>query len=629
MEALADTRPSFLAKHLSPLFLSLSSIFTGLAASFALGIVLLSAWHIYFAGRIFPGVSIGDVDLSGMSAEQAAAILEEHIDFTSISLITFRDGNNTWNYTPEQLGMSFDALANAIAAREVGRRGWPWTRLFEQYQAIHSGFDLSPHFVFDGPSAQAALNEIALQINQQSIEGALTIRGFTVQAQQGQIGRSLDVWATTGLLSGQLVWLQAGEIPLVIHEDTPDIVDVSSQAEIARRLLGEALTIRDPDSNQAVLTLERNQLGELLEVVRIQREGNWQYRVQLNPIGLASLLSPLVEDLSTTAKNARFIFNDDTRQLDLFASAVIGRSLLIPGSVEHINEQISTGAHNVDLLFEYSEPEVGDDTIAADLGITELIQSQTTYFYGSSAGRIQNIQTAAAQFHGLFVAPGAVFSMAENIGDISLDSGYAESLIIYGDRTVQGVGGGVCQVSTTLFRTVFFAGFPVVERYQHAYRVYYYELNASGAQDSRWAGLDATLYTPLVDFKFKNDSDYWLLMETYVNPGSRSITWKFYSTSDGRQVDWGTSGLTNIKQPPAPVYEENEDLAQGEVEQVDWAVSGADVHVTRNVTKDGQLLFTDQFTTHYEPWAMVCQYGPKTKGFPPKKIDREATSCHL
>jgi len=314
--------------------------------------------------------------------------------------------------------------------------------------------------------------------------------------------------------------------------------------------------------------------------------------------------------------------------LDLIESAATGRSLHLQGSIDKINQQIASGAHSVELQFDYSEPEVGNGAVGSEMGITELIQSQTTYFYGSSAGRIQNIQAAASQFHGLFVAPGAVFSMAENIGDISLDSGYAESLIIFGDRTVKGVGGGVCQVSTTLFRTVFFAGFPVVERYQHAYRVYYYELNASGGQDARMAGLDATVYTPLVDFKFKNDSQYWILMETYVNPAARSITWKFYSTSDGRQVDWSTSGLNNIVKPPAPVYEENDNLAQGEVEQVDWAVAGADVRVTRNVTRNGQLLFADEFTTHYEPWAMVCQYGPKSKGYPPKKIDPEATTCH-
>ena len=93
---------------------------------------------------------------------------------------------------------------------------------------------------------------------------------------------------------------------------------------------------------------------------------------------------------------------------------------------------------------------------------------------------MQNIQIAASRFHGLLVPPGATFSMAQQIGDISLDNGYAEAPIIVGDRTINGVGGGVCQVSTTLFRTAFFAGFPIVDRTPHAYRVGYYEQTATG-----------------------------------------------------------------------------------------------------------------------------------------------------
>jgi vancomycin resistance protein YoaR len=221
----------------------------------------------------------------------------------------------------------------------------------------------------------------------------------------------------------------------------------------------------------------------------------------------------------------------------------------------------------------------------------------------------------------LLVPPGATFSMGSVLGDVSLDNGYAEALIIFGNRTIQGVGGGVCQVSTTLFRAVFFGGFPIVERYPHAYRVSYYELKADGGYDTRLAGLDATVFVPLVDFKFLNDTPHWLLMETYVNETARTLTWKFYSTGDGRSVEWGSGGLQNIEEPPDPVYEENPDLAKGEVKQVDWAVEGADVTITRTVSRDGQVLYEDTITTHYLPWQDVYQYGPGTKNMPPDEDD--------
>jgi vancomycin resistance protein YoaR len=201
--------------------------------------------------------------------------------------------------------------------------------------------------------------------------------------------------------------------------------------------------------------------------------------------------------------------------------------------------------------------------------------------------------------------------MADVLGDVSLDTGYSEALIIFGDRTIKGVGGGVCQVSTTLFRTAFFGGYQIDERWFHAYRVGYYEQTASGGHDENLAGLDATVFAPQVDFRFTNDTPYWLLMETYV--GASSLTWKFYSTSDGRTVDWDTSGLQNIIEPPDPLYEENSELSQGEIKQIDWAVDGADVSVTRRVYRDNVLIYDDIFNTHYLPWQAKYQYGPGTE----------------
>jgi vancomycin resistance protein YoaR len=272
-----------------------------------------------------------------------------------------------------------------------------------------------------------------------------------------------------------------------------------------------------------------------------------------------------------------------------------------------------TGDHTIALVMQRIDPPVTDQSTGESLGITELVHAETSYYYGSSASRVQNIIAAASKFHGVLVPPGATFSMASTIGDITLDNGYAEALIIVGGQTVKGVGGGVCQVSTTLFRTAFFAGFPIVERHAHAYRVYYYEKAAGNRLDARLAGLDATVFVPIVDFKFTNDTQNWLLMETYVNPSSSSITWKFYSTKDGRRVEWDTSGAVNVVPAPDALYRENPDLQQGEIKQVDWAADGADVTVNRVVYKNDQVYLQDTIYTHYQPWQDVFEYGPGTE----------------
>ena len=309
-------------------------------------------------------------------------------------------------------------------------------------------------------------------------------------------------------------------------------------------------------------------------------------------------------------ENARFIFNDETGQLELLKSAVVGRELNIPNSITKINQEVAQGNHSIELAFDIQQPQVLDTATGADLGITELVQATTTYFYGSDAARKTNIRTSAEQYHGLLVAPGETFSMVDHIGDISLDNGYAEAWIIYGDQTIKGVGGGVCQVSTTLFRNAFFAGFPIVERHYHSYRVYYYEQNMWGGTDESLAGLDATVYAPLVDLKFMNDTPYWLLMETYVY--DNEIQWKFYSTSMNRVVDWNTTGLTNIKEAPEPKYVENDELPKGQIKQIDFEADGADITVYRTVYQDGQVYIQDNFVTHYTPWQAVYECGPGT-----------------
>ena len=309
----------------------------------------------------------------------------------------------------------------------------------------------------------------------------------------------------------------------------------------------------------------------------------------------------------------------------MIAYAKVGRQVDVDASIRAINDALLQGEHNVALQVIETQPVVGDNVTGQQLGIVGLVRAETSNFYGSSAERIQNIQAAAARFHGVLVAPGETFSMGNALGDVSLDNGFAEALIIYGGRTIKGVGGGVCQVSTTLFRTVFFAGYPVVERIPHAYRVSYYEKTASGAVDPNLAGLDATVYSPLVDFKFTNDTPYWMLMETYVDVGARTLTWKIYSTNDGRSVTWETTGPQNVVPPPKPLFEENDELKAGQIKQVDWAANGADVTVTRTVWKNGAVYYSDAFKTHYEPWRAVCEVAPGTEE--PEKLAKRHDLC--
>jgi vancomycin resistance protein YoaR len=600
---------------------------TGITLFLAVILTWTLGYQLVYAGRIFPGVSVAGVDLSGLSPSDAAVRLHEMLSFSTNGKILFRDGERAWIATPAQLGMVFDPSSSAVTAYRLGRSGGLFGALAGQIRAGGAGVSVPPVIVFDQRVAYKYLTEqIASQVNQTMREATLKVEGTNVVTEPGQVGRELKIDATLVYLAGQLQTFRDGEVPLVVQELQPQVLDVSAQADAARQILSQPLTLTIPNSGQGdagPFVYNPEVIATLLVPQRVQNGDSQSVQVALNPRGLRDMLVPVKTQVDRLPSDAKFIFNDQTRQLDLMQDSTVGRSLDVDASILAINEAVGRGEHSVPLVVNEAQPRVAATATGQELGITELIREETSYFYGSSAERIQNIQAASARFHGLLVAPGETFSMGEHLGDVSLESGFAEAMIIYGGRTIKGVGGGVCQVSTTFFRAVFNAGFPIVERYSHAYRVSYYEQTPGGGIDPNLAGLDATVYFPLVDFKFTNDSPYWILMETYM--GDRSLTWKFYSTSDARSVTYETTGPTNIVSAPSPLFEENPELGKNEMKQVDWSANGADVSVTRTVWKNGAVYFEDTITTHYEPWRAVCQYGPDSKN--PEKLAEEKNLC--
>ncbi len=600
-----------------PVFMKLFlAVIASVAIFGMLVVVLLVGYQIVYADRIYPGVYVDTIDLSGLTLDEAYQRLAEDLPYTYQGQIQLTYQDQAWDFHPIDLGYLIDPASSAQAAFEVGRDRWLVPNLVEKVRAWFQSVNLSPAAYYDERVAQMVLKSIAEEIDAPMVEASLELDNTEVVVRNGQVGREVDIDQTLTVIETALSTMQDASIPLIVDESTPIILDASAQADLARAILSEPLVLTAPGSDET-WTIPPEDLAAMLSISRAENNGggNSSYEINVNEDLFSVYLSSLAPGLHVDPDNTRFVFNDDTRQLDIIEPAVIGRNLNIPASITAINDQLKTGAHNIALQFDTLQPEVTDDMTGEDLGITELVIQETSYFYGSDAARVQNIETAAAEFHGLLIAPGETFSMAEAMGDVSLENGYAEALIIYGDQTIQGVGGGVCQVSTTLFRAAFFAGLPIVERHAHAYRVGYYEMARDGSKDANLAGLDATVYVPIVDLKFTNDTGHWLLMETYMGQYF-SLTWKFYGTKDGREVVWNTTGPTNIVPAPEPLYRENPDLAKGDIKKVDYAADGADVSITRTVYKDDKVFFSDSFYTHFQAWQAVFEYGPGTEDIP-------------
>ncbi|NOY14777.1 MAG: hypothetical protein GXP43_01010 [bacterium] len=233
-----------------------------------------------------------------------------------------------------------------------------------------------------------------------------------------------------------------------------------------------------------------------------------------------------------------------------------------------------------------------------DYGIKELVGQGESWFAHSIPNRIHNIALAASKINGILIAPGETFSFNKYLGEVSARTGYRQSYVIKQGKTILDDGGGVCQVSTTLFRAILNAGLPIIERHAHSYRVSYYEQKAS-------PGLDATVFAPYVDLKFKNDLKSYILIQAETNKAKKHLVFKLYGTKDNRQVNMSKVRIWDQSPPPPPLYQDDPTLPPGTTKQIEWPAWGAKVAFSWTVTKNGQILYQKTFFSNYKPWRAV------------------------
>ncbi len=557
------------------------------------------AFEIFFSARITPGVSVWNIDLSGQSLDEAAATLNAAFDARLNSArVDLIDGAQTYTVNPIDLGVHFDARATAQAALEAARGG-----LSAQATGLLYGVDLAPRILIDPLKARVFFTDLAAKINQAPQEAGLQLNGTTVATTPSRVGRVLNVDAALKFVPELAQANGPKKIQLPIETQQPRLKDVSAIAAQLQQTLGRNMTLvldNPAPGEPASWDLTPQQLLSFL-IVQPAADGQ-SIEVKFNEELLRSGLADLARQIERAPESARFVFDDDTRQLEVIQHARIGRTLDITATLARMNDALARGGQRVSLAVIEQNPDFPDDVKAADLGITELVSTGQTFYLGSSVERMKNIGAASATMHGVIVKPGETFSFDHYLGDVSLDKGFAEALIIYNGKTIKGVGGGVCQVSTTAFRAAFAGGYPIIERWPHAYRVGWYERGFG-------PGLDATVFSPDVDFKFKNDTPYHILIEAYANDAAGRLTYKFYSTNDGRQVAISQPIVENVVPHPEDKIEEDPTLPAGTRQQVDYAADGADVTVTRTVTRGGQVVSEDRVFTRYQPWQAIFKVG--------------------
>ncbi|HWQ11347.1 MAG TPA: VanW family protein [Roseiflexaceae bacterium] len=239
--------------------------------------------------------------------------------------------------------------------------------------------------------------------------------------------------------------------------------------------------------------------------------------------------------------------------------------------------------------------------MAAPAAPLTLLGRATTSFRTSASDRRINVERAAALFDGAVVQPGEEHSFLA-AGDFSEAAGFVEGYGIVGGRLERVIGGGVCQVSTTLFRAVANAGLEVTRRVGHTYVVYFYE---------NILGFDATVFSPSLDFRWRNDTAAPVVIAATTDQAAATVTFELWGVSDGRTVTYAGPRARNIVRPGAPIWQYDPTLPPGTTRQLVHGRPGMDVTLVRTVTlPDGRVLRQETYATRYRPWEDYYRYGP-------------------
>ncbi len=566
-------------------------------AAILLGVLLLAevagfaAWQFWHADRIFTGVTVAGVPVGGGTRARALARLNAELTPYPVPPLVITHQDQQWNLSNAQLNVQADLMDAVNRAYLLGRQGNFIARLRAQWLALTGHVDLKPQLQVDEGQVRYLVSQIAAEVRRPGRPA----RQFGPVSLPAQPGVDVDVEATTQAVLQALEAQQPRVMPLVtVPVAPPDAAQASETAAsrpVASQPFDRPLVLADPEAGLE-FALDPSLLERLvpsLEPLRVDEQA------------LREVVTGWAQQVDIPARDARLRFDPATGAVTVRTPSADGRRLDVERTLESIRQALANREQRARLWVVPVPPAVDMNRIA-EMGIRELVSTGTTYFAGSSPARVRNIEVAASKFEGVVIPPDGIFSFNEIVEDVSGANGFEDSLIIWGDRTAVGVGGGVCQVSTTVFRAAFLAGFPLVERYNHGYVVSWYGE----------PGMDATIYTPTVDFKFRNDTDAYLLIEPVVDSVNGTISFLFYGTKPDRQVEVSKPIISDVKEPPPPAYQEDPSLAPGQKKQVETAKKGMRVVVKRRITENGQTR-EEELVSVYQPWRAVYLVGPGTE----------------
>jgi vancomycin resistance protein YoaR len=545
-------------------------------------------------GRVHPGVSVAGVDVGGVSQSAAKLRIQRELSARmKASPVVFEMGGQSWNATADTVGASVDASALAVDAMAIGRAGGAAAALRDRLRAWVRPIDLPARAEVDATKTATFLTSLESDVAIQPKDAVIKIKGVKMSLAPSKKGRGIDRQRAQKLLTaGLLAEKRSFEVPTSVVEPAIDDAEAAAAMKVAQAFVAAPATVTRGAKSWEFAPRE---LASWTSFRPVGKTGEERLEAYIDPTALADATKASFGRLGRAPQNARFEVDN-------------GRVAIVP-SKDGVGPDISAlasdltsalaqadGPRKVELRIGRASPKITTDE-ARTYGIKERIATYTTTYGPSNKPRVNNIHLLAASLNGKLIPPGGQFSFNGAVGQRTAEKGYQEANAIVAGKLVPQLGGGICQVCTTMFNSVFFSGLPVDQRINHAFYISHYP-----------DGRDATVSWGGPDFKFTNTTGHWLLIATsYTNS---SVTVSLYGTDPGYDVSYVNGPWTDIRPFPIELVKDPS-LPAGSKFVEDAGVDGRSIVVTRTVKKDGKVVRVDRFVSDYKPKSATVKVGTK------------------
>lgn len=591
--------------------------------AFVLGIALVAgvgggalyAYGQQYAGRILPGVRVGDVDLSGLSPDAARRALADAYVSLRAGRVIVHDPNGDLTIGYAEIDRQLDVDSLIAGALDAGRRGEP-ADLIGAPQAALRGVRLQPVVRYDQAKLAAAVKAIAKTVDQDAVDATVALQADgSFGVTPGQDGRVVDQAALLASIADQVTRVDAPA------ETTVSLPIVTAAPTVGTDAAQAARTAADHMTADLVLTRGLDHWtipgSDLRKLVSFSSTPDGGLTPVLDEAGIDPLLATVATAVNQAPQSATFKLSGS--RVVVGANAKEGRALDITATralvIDALIARQGGGAGSeVQPVVAVTEPAVSTAQ-AQDVAprMVEISRWRTYFPIYVNNGYGANIWIPAGLINGYVLGPGETFDFWEAIGPVTREKGYKDGgVIVDGKTEPQGaLAGGICSCSTTLFNAALRGGMKMGARLNHYYYIDRYPL-----------GLDATVFISASGaaqtMSFTNDTPYPVLIQglnTRVG-SSGYVTFVLYSVPNGRSVVISDPVVKNVK-PASDTVEYTSSLPKGTTNRVEYPVEGKDVWRTVTVYQDGTVLRQTTYYSHYAMITGVLQVGTDAGGTAP------------